>query len=124
MNSVFPLSNRASADEIRTRLTNSPSDSAVRVMLTRLEKKGNLKHQYDGPRYVYSATHGITRRCEADGPPATFADLLRRLAAPDDDGSCFRRFVDRPREAVRFAGLNRRSAWKTWLPLQLTLVKR
>jgi predicted transcriptional regulator len=25
-------------------------------MLARLEKKGFLKHEYDGPRYVYSAT--------------------------------------------------------------------
>ncbi len=48
--------NRAPADEIRARLTNPPSDSAVRVMLARLEKKGCLKHQYDGPRYIYSAT--------------------------------------------------------------------
>ena len=56
MNAIFALSNRASADDIRMRLTNPPSDSAVRVMLTRLEKKGYLKHQYDGPRYVYSAT--------------------------------------------------------------------
>ena len=28
----------------------------MRVMLARLEKKGYLKHQYDGPRYIYSAT--------------------------------------------------------------------
>jgi BlaI family transcriptional regulator, penicillinase repressor len=56
MNAVFALGNRASADEIRGRLTNPPSDSAVRAMLARLERKGNLKHQYDGPRYVYSAT--------------------------------------------------------------------
>jgi len=56
MNAVFALGNRASADEIRVRLTNPPSDSAVRAMLVRLEKKGFLKHQYDGPRYVYSAT--------------------------------------------------------------------
>jgi predicted transcriptional regulator len=56
MNAVFSLSNQATADDIRARLTNPPSDSAVRVMLTRLEKKGYLKHQYDGPRYVYSAT--------------------------------------------------------------------
>jgi len=56
MNAVFALANRASADEIRVRLTNPPSDSAVRAMLARLEKKGFLKHQYDGPRYVYSAT--------------------------------------------------------------------
>src|SRR5580704_6985231 len=56
MNAVFALANRASADEIRVRLTSPPSDSAVRAMLARLEKKGFLKHQYDGPRYVYSAT--------------------------------------------------------------------
>jgi predicted transcriptional regulator len=56
MNAVFALGNRASADEIRARLTNPPTDSAVRVMLARLEKKGCLKHQQDGPRYLYSAT--------------------------------------------------------------------
>jgi hypothetical protein len=36
MNAVFALGNRASADEIRVRLTNPPSDSAVRAMLVRL----------------------------------------------------------------------------------------
>ncbi len=56
MNAVFSLGNRASAEEIRSRLTNPPSDSSVRVMLTRLERKGQLKHQQDGVRYVYSAT--------------------------------------------------------------------
>src|SRR6202050_5092040 len=56
MNAVFALGNRASADDIRARLTNPPGDSAVRVMLGRLEKKGCLKQQQDGPRYLYSAT--------------------------------------------------------------------
>jgi predicted transcriptional regulator len=56
MNAVFALGNRAPADEIRARLTNPPSDSAVRVMIARLEKKGCLKHQQDGARYLYSAT--------------------------------------------------------------------
>jgi predicted transcriptional regulator len=56
MNAVFALGNRASAEDIRARLTNSPGDSAVRVMLGRLEKKGYLRHQRDGVRYVYSAT--------------------------------------------------------------------
>ena len=56
MNAVFALGNRAPADEIRGRLTNPPSDSAVRVMIARLEKKGCLKHQQDGARYLYSAT--------------------------------------------------------------------
>jgi predicted transcriptional regulator len=56
MNAVFALGNRASAEEIRARLTNPPGDSSVRVMLARLEKKGCLKHQQDGLRYIYSAT--------------------------------------------------------------------
>src|SRR5215467_5061510 len=56
MNVLFALNNRASAEEIRARLTSPPSDSSVRVMLARLEKKGCLKHQQDGLRYIYSAT--------------------------------------------------------------------
>ena len=56
MNAIFALGNRASADDIRARLINPPGDSAVRVMLARLEKKGMLKHDQDGVRYMYSAT--------------------------------------------------------------------
>src|SRR6516162_10263501 len=56
MNALFALGNRASAEEIRARLSNPPGDSSVRVMLARLEKKGCLKHQQDGLRYLYSAT--------------------------------------------------------------------
>ncbi len=55
MNAVFALGNRASAEEIRARLTDPPGDSSVRVMLARLEKKGFLKHQQEGVRYLYSA---------------------------------------------------------------------
>lgn len=37
MNAVFALANRASAEDIRERLTNPPGYSAVRAMLVRLE---------------------------------------------------------------------------------------
>ena len=56
MNAIFELANRASVEDIRTRMTGAPSYSTVRVTLTRLEKKGYVKHQYDGVRYIYSAT--------------------------------------------------------------------
>lgn len=56
MHAVFALDNRASAEEIRARLINPPSYSAVRAMLARLETKGHLRHREDGPRYIYSAT--------------------------------------------------------------------
>jgi predicted transcriptional regulator len=55
MNALFALGNRASAEDIRARLSSPPSDSAVRVMLTRLEKKGLLKHHQENLRYMYSA---------------------------------------------------------------------
>jgi BlaI family transcriptional regulator, penicillinase repressor len=56
MNAVFALENRASAEDVRAKLTAPPSDSSVRVMLARLERKGFLRHQQDGLRYIYSAT--------------------------------------------------------------------
>ena len=64
MNAIFALGNSASADDIRQRLINAPTDSSVRVMLARLEKKGLLKHQQEGLRYLYSATmsHAAAKR--------------------------------------------------------------
>ena len=64
VNVLFALDNRATAEAIRARLTDPPSDSSVRVMLARLEKKGYLKHQQEGLRYVYSATTspGVAKR--------------------------------------------------------------
>jgi predicted transcriptional regulator len=56
MNAVFALENRASAEDVRAKLTAPPSDSSVRVMLARLERKGFLRHRQDGLRYIYSAT--------------------------------------------------------------------
>ena len=56
MDAVFALSNRASAEDIRARLTHPPGYSAVRAMLARLEVKGYLRHAEEGLRYVYSAT--------------------------------------------------------------------
>jgi predicted transcriptional regulator len=56
MNALFAARNRATAEEIRARLVDPPSGSSVRVMLTRLEKKGVLRHAEEGARFVYSAT--------------------------------------------------------------------
>ena len=56
MDAVFALANRASAEDIRARMPDPPSYSAVRAMLARLEAKGYLKHTEDGLRYIYSAT--------------------------------------------------------------------
>jgi len=48
MSAPFALGNRASVDDILARLVDPPSYSTVRVMLTRLEKKGYLQHTQEG----------------------------------------------------------------------------
>lgn len=47
---------RATAAEVQTALPDPPSYSAVRAMLRILEEKGHIRHQQDGPRYIYSPT--------------------------------------------------------------------
>jgi predicted transcriptional regulator len=44
---------RATVTEVLDQLPDPPSYSAVRAMLGKLEQKGFLKHEQDGPRYVY-----------------------------------------------------------------------
>ncbi len=45
---------QATAGEVRARLPDPPSYSAVRAMLAKLEKKGHVRHTERGLRYVYS----------------------------------------------------------------------
>jgi predicted transcriptional regulator len=47
---------KATAAEVLERLPDPPSYSAVRAMLRVLEEKGHVKHDQDGPRYVYLPT--------------------------------------------------------------------
>jgi predicted transcriptional regulator len=47
---------KASAADVQTDLSDTLSNSAVRGMLRLLEEKGHLRHEVDGPRFVYSPT--------------------------------------------------------------------
>ena len=47
---------RATAADIRAAMPDAPSYSAVRTMLRILEEKGHVRHELDGPRYVYIPT--------------------------------------------------------------------
>jgi predicted transcriptional regulator len=47
---------RATAAEIQTALPDAPSYSAVRALLRILEAKKYVRHDTDGPRYVYVPT--------------------------------------------------------------------
>lgn len=47
---------RATAADVRQDLADPPSYSAVRGMLRLLEEKGFIRHEWEGPRYVYLPT--------------------------------------------------------------------
>ena len=47
---------RSTAAEVQNALPDPPSYSAVRAMLRILEEKGHVRHEQDGPRYVYLPT--------------------------------------------------------------------
>lgn len=47
---------QATAAEVLAELPEPPSYSAVRAMLRLLEEKGHVRHEQDGPRYVYLPT--------------------------------------------------------------------
>ena len=46
----------ATAADVQAALPDPPSYSAVRALLRILEDKGHVRHQQDGPRYVYLPT--------------------------------------------------------------------
>jgi predicted transcriptional regulator len=49
---------RASAADVRARMPEPPSYSAVRTLLRILEDKGHVRHEREGLRYVYVPTVG------------------------------------------------------------------
>jgi predicted transcriptional regulator len=109
MNAIFALGNRASAEDIRGRLTSPPSYSSVRVTLARLESKGFVKHQADGARYIYSATisPAAANRAALQQYLQTFFDgsltqmvtaLVRDEAWDDRDLTALRGEIDRVRK--------------------------
>lgn len=55
MDVVYQLG-QASAADVLENLPDPPGYSAVRTMLRLLEEKGYLRHDQDGPRYVYLPT--------------------------------------------------------------------
>ncbi len=69
---------RASAADVADGLSDPPGYSAIRALLRVLETKGHLKHEVDGPRYVYVPTVPRERARES---------ALRQLVNTFFDGS-------------------------------------
>ena len=55
MDIVYRLG-QATAAEVREEMAAPPSYSSVRSTLSGLERKGHLRHQFDGNRYIYRPT--------------------------------------------------------------------
>lgn len=69
---------QVTVSEVLADLPEPPSYSAVRALLRKLEEKGHLKHDAQGPRYVYEAT--LPREAAREG-------ALERLVRTFFDGS-------------------------------------
>jgi predicted transcriptional regulator len=82
MDIVYRLG-RVTAAEVAEALPDPPSYSAVRALLRILEDKGHVRHQEDGPRYVFVPTvpREAARATALDGLLATFFDGRPGLAA-------------------------------------------
>ena len=112
MDALFALGDRASAEELRGRLSNPPTSSAVRAMLTRLEAKGYLRHREEGLRYVYTPTKSrasaqrnaltkLVRVFFGGSPRQTATALLKQESWTDDELDALRSEIDRVRKEKR-----------------------
>lgn len=88
----------STASEIQVELPDAPSYSATRALLRILEEKGHVRHEEQGPRYVFSPTVPREKAKRAaiqhllrtffEGSPekavATLLDLSSRKMSDDD----------------------------------------
>ena len=81
MEAVYRLG-RATVSEVVANISDPPSYSAVRALMNVLEEKGHLRHEQDGPRYVYLPTVGRekARRSALKSLVSTFFDGSSREA--------------------------------------------
>ena len=112
MDVLFALGGRASAEDIRARLTDPPSYSAARTMLGRLEAKGVIRHHEDGPRYVYTPTTSAASAQRkalqklvsvffGGSPIDTATALLKQETWTDDEIEALRAEIERVRRNRR-----------------------
>ncbi len=112
MDVIFAFPDGASAENVRERLTDPPSYSAVRAMLAKLEAKGYVRHREEGLRYVYEPTkpRAAAQRSALDklvhvffggSPSQTAAALLKQEDWTDEELDALRNEVDRVRGQKR-----------------------
>jgi predicted transcriptional regulator len=112
MDVLFALGNRGSAEEVRERLLDPPSYSAVRAMLVKLEAKGFVRHREEGLRYIYTPTksrssaqrtalHKVVRVFFGGSPGQTAAALLKQESWTDEELDALRAEIEMVRKDRR-----------------------
>jgi predicted transcriptional regulator len=103
---------QATAAEVTAALPDPPSYSAVRALLRILEQKGHLRHEEDGPRYVFLPTVSRDRarksalrnlvRTFFDGSPAqAAAALIDQADLSDADVARLAAMIEKARKEGR-----------------------
>lgn len=112
MDAIFALGDSASAEDVRARLSDPPSYSAVRAMLAKLEAKGFIRHREEGLRYVYSPTKSraaaqrnaiqkLVRVFFGGSPSHTVTALLKHQTWTDDELDALRAEIEQVRKSRR-----------------------
>ena len=112
MDALFALGESASAEDVRARLSDPPSYSAVRAMLVKLEAKGFIRHREDGRRYIYSPTRSrasaqrtalqkLVRVFFGGSPTETVTTLIKQEHWTDDELDALRKEIDEVRKDRR-----------------------
>ena len=112
MDVLFALGDRGSAEEVRERLSDPPSYSAVRAMLVKLEAKGFVRHREEGLRYIYTPTksrasaqrtalHKLVRVFFSGSPGQTAAALLKQETWTDEELDALRAEIEKVRKNRR-----------------------
>ena len=103
---------QATAAEVMEALPDPPSYSAVRALLRILEEKGHLKHEEDGPRYVFvptvsrekarrSALRNLVKTFFDGSPAQAAAALIDQADLSDEDFARLAAVIDKARKEGR-----------------------
>jgi predicted transcriptional regulator len=109
MNVLFSADGGMGVEDVRNRLSDPPTYSAVRAMLAKLEAKGHIRHREEGLRYVYEPTTPRTAaRKSALGqmvdvffggsPIETASALLKHTSWTNDDLDTLSAAIDKARK--------------------------
>ena len=103
---------QATAAEVVAALPDPPSYSAVRALLRILEHKGHLRHQQEGPRYLFlpivsrerarrSALRSLVKTFFDGSPAQAAAALIDQSELSDEDFSRLAGIIEKARKEGR-----------------------